>query len=73
MWFYKPFSKLFVHGSFQVTRESLGKRAPVLVRHCDVTMCMLCGDEFTALRRKRHCQACGVVRHQQLTVQSLQL
>ena len=31
------------------------------VRMNDVSMCMLCGSNFSTLRRKQHCRACGNV------------
>ncbi len=45
----------------QTERASLGTRAPVLIHGTEVTMCMLCAGEFSAIRRKRHCRACGIV------------
>ncbi|KAI0211329.1 FYVE, RhoGEF and PH domain-containing protein 1 [Lamellibrachia satsuma] len=45
----------------EVNRKSVGKRAPVLVRFCDASMCMVCACEYTTIRRKHHCKGCGIV------------
>ncbi|XP_069947975.1 uncharacterized protein [Cherax quadricarinatus] len=39
----------------------LGQKQPMLVRSDSVTKCMECGSQFTMVRRKHHCRACGAV------------
>ena len=46
----------------QVNRKCVGKRAPVLVRYGDVSMCMVCAGEYNTIKRKHHCRGCGIVR-----------
>ena len=35
--------------------------APVMVPDKSVSMCQVCGDEFTVIFRRHHCRACGKV------------
>ncbi|XP_023649344.1 FYVE, RhoGEF and PH domain-containing protein 2-like isoform X1 [Paramormyrops kingsleyae] len=45
-----------------VEHQELGKRAPQWIRDNLVSMCMRCGEKFSALiRRRHHCRACGQV------------
>ncbi|XP_034032954.1 FYVE, RhoGEF and PH domain-containing protein 4-like isoform X2 [Thalassophryne amazonica] len=45
-----------------VSKEELGKRAPLWIRDNQVTMCMRCKEPFNAvMRRRHHCRACGYV------------
>ncbi|KAL3851929.1 hypothetical protein ACJMK2_015623 [Sinanodonta woodiana] len=39
----------------------LGKKAPQWIKDDAVTMCMVCTQQFTALKRRHHCRACGKV------------
>lgn len=39
---------LFMHAAFQVPNS-------------DVSMCMICTSEFSVVRRRHHCRACGKV------------
>ncbi|KAK3612031.1 hypothetical protein CHS0354_021708 [Potamilus streckersoni] len=39
----------------------LGKKAPQWIKDDAVTMCMVCTQQFTALKRRHHCRACGRV------------
>ena len=41
--------------------NELGDVAPVWIPDQRVTMCQLCGEEFTLVTRRHHCRACGKV------------
>ncbi|XP_013379576.1 FYVE, RhoGEF and PH domain-containing protein 2-like isoform X2 [Lingula anatina] len=44
-----------------VNDQELGMRAPRWVKDDETTMCMRCGAQFTTIRRRHHCRACGYV------------
>ena len=51
------------HGSVDLTggEESLGDSAPVWIPDQRVSMCQLCGLQFSLVVRRHHCRACGKV------------
>ncbi|XP_068217439.1 FYVE, RhoGEF and PH domain-containing protein 2-like isoform X3 [Palaemon carinicauda] len=60
---YQRKSSLKLHFSpdQRVVDVDLGQKQPTLVRSDSVTKCMECGSQFTMVRRKHHCRACGAV------------
>ena len=48
-------------GAGQGGVAELGDRAPVWVPDQRVTMCQVCGGEFSLVTRRHHCRACGKV------------
>ena len=40
---------------------ALGESAPVWIPDTRVTMCQVCGSEFTLVARRHHCRCCGKV------------
>lgn len=44
-----------------MSENKLGKVSPVWVKNKDVTMCMLCANDFSTFLRRHHCRACGAV------------
>ncbi|XP_047491749.1 uncharacterized protein LOC125040976 isoform X3 [Penaeus chinensis] len=53
--------KLHCNPDQRVVDLDLGQKQPTLIRSDSVTKCMECGSQFTMVRRKHHCRACGAV------------
>ncbi|XP_045118283.1 FYVE, RhoGEF and PH domain-containing protein 4-like isoform X3 [Portunus trituberculatus] len=53
--------KLHFNPNQRVIDVDLGQKQPMLIRSDSVTKCMECGSQFTMVRRKHHCRACGAV------------
>ncbi|KAK7081048.1 FYVE, RhoGEF and PH domain-containing protein 3 [Halocaridina rubra] len=53
--------KIQVSPDQRIVDVDLGQKQPTLVRSDSVTKCMECGSQFTMVRRKHHCRACGAV------------
>ncbi|KAG7176344.1 FYVE, RhoGEF and PH domain-containing protein 4-like [Homarus americanus] len=53
--------KLHFNPDQRIVDVDLGQKQPMLIRSDSVTKCMLCSSQFTMVRRKHHCRACGEV------------
>ncbi|XP_071546312.1 uncharacterized protein [Panulirus ornatus] len=53
--------KLHFNPDQRIVDVDLGQKQPMLIRSDSVTKCMECGSQFTMVRRKHHCRACGAV------------
>lgn len=53
--------KLHFNPDQRIIDVDLGQKQPMLIRSDSVTKCMECGSQFTMVRRKHHCRACGAV------------
>ncbi|XP_042239188.1 uncharacterized protein LOC121877476 isoform X2 [Homarus americanus] len=51
--------KLHFNPDQRIVDVDLGQKQPMLIRSDSVTKCMLCSSQFTMVRRKHHCRACG--------------
>nr|XP_045599519.1 uncharacterized protein LOC123758831 [Procambarus clarkii] len=53
--------KLHFNPDQRIVDLDLGQKQPMLIRSDSVNKCMECGSQFTMVRRKHHCRACGAV------------
>ncbi|RXG53709.1 FYVE, RhoGEF and PH domain-containing protein 2 [Armadillidium vulgare] len=54
--------RLAFHSAHKSVQDpDLGLKQPILIRTDSVTKCMNCGLQFSVVRRKHHCRACGSV------------
>ncbi|XP_050693342.1 FYVE, RhoGEF and PH domain-containing protein 4-like isoform X3 [Eriocheir sinensis] len=53
--------KLHFNPNQRILDLDLGQKQPMLIRSDSVNKCMECASQFTMVRRKHHCRACGAV------------